>query len=112
MAFDGVEGGNGQQGESAAEKEYGARFDNKRFNELILHTSPLTPADMNWVIGQFYEGSHRLEKIEIYDFSVKDADGVECTDVCLARLFEQVKYRAESNKRSNGDMLKNRCKEL
>ena len=104
MAFESEDATNGPQAQSAAEQEYRARFDNKRFNELILHTSKLTPADMNWVIGQFYEGSHRLEKIEIYDFSVRDADGVECTDVCLARLFEQVKFRGEvGGKRVSGD---------
>ena len=53
---------------SAAKEEYGPKVANTRFNQLVLHSSSVAPGDMAWITGKFYEGSHRLEKIEIYDF--------------------------------------------
>lgn len=88
-----------------AESEYGPKFQNARFNQLVLHTSSLRPSDTAWLEDMFFEGSHRFEKIEIYDFCVKNEEGVECTDEYLPSLLEKITYRAKN-------IEKNKCKEF
>lgn len=60
---------------------------------------------MNWITKKFYEGSHRLEKIEIFDFQVKDENGQDCTDVYLPKLLDQITYKVKN-------VTKNKCNEL